>query len=146
VSGSGTALTWDGLIDLMYAVPSQYRSGGVWIAERNTYRDIAKLKNGANEYLWNPFQFAGGADGAPPKLLSSVTLEQEGMPSVAANAYPLIYGDPKGYQIFDRIGMTVERYLDSTTARTNTIIYVMRRRLGGQVVEPWRFAVQKISS
>ena len=146
VSGSGSDFTWDGLINLMYAVPSQYRNKAVWIGERNSFRNIAKLKNSSGEYLWQPFQFSGGADFAPPRLLASATLEQEGMPSVASAAYPLVYGDPAGYQIFDRVGMTVERYLDSNTARKNMIIYVMRRRLGGQVTEPWRFAVQKIST
>lgn len=136
-------VTWDGLINLMYAVPSQYRQGSIWIGERNTFRNIAKLKSQANEYLWTPFQFAGGQEYTSAKLLSFPTVEQEGMPSIAAAAYPLIFGDPKGYQIFDRVGMTVERYLDSNTARQNMIIYVMRRRLGGQVVEPWRFAVAK---
>lgn len=139
-------VSWDGLINLMYAVPSQYRQGAVWIGERNTFRNIAKLKDSTGQYLWNPFQFSGGADFGSARLMSFPTLEQEGMPSAAASAYPLIFGDPKGYQIFDRIGMTVERYLDSNTARQNMIIYVMRRRLGGQVVEPWRFAVNKCAA
>lgn len=139
-------LSWDGLLDLVYAVPSQYRDGCVFMGERKTYRDIAKLKSSANDYLWKPFQFDGGAEGAPPKLLGFPTLEQEVLPTVGAAAYPLIFGDPKGYQIFDRVGMTVERYLDSQTARQNMVMFIMRRRLGGQVIEPWRFAIQKIST
>jgi len=145
VTGAAADMTWDGLINLMYAIPSQYRSKAVWIGERNTFRNIAKLKNSAGAYLWEPFQYVGGTEFAPPRLMGSSTLEQEGMPSAAANAYPLIYGDPGGYQIFDRVGMTVERYLDSATARNNMIIYVMRRRLGAQVLEPWRLAVAKCS-
>lgn len=139
-------VTWDGLINLMYTIPSQYRQGAVWIAERNTFRNIAKLKSAANEYLWTPFQYAGGAEFTAARLMGFQTLEQEGMPSAAASAFPLIFGDPKGYQIFDRIGMTVERFLDSNTARQNMIMYVMRRRLGGQVTEPWRFAVNKCAA
>jgi len=147
VSGAAADVTWDGLINLMYAVPSQYRNKAVWIAERATYRNIAKLRTSTTgEYLWQPFQFVGGAEFVPPRLMGAATLEQEGMPSIAANTYPIIYGDPGAYQIFDRVGMTVERYLDSATARTNTIIYVMRRRLGAQVLEPWRLAVQKVSA
>lgn len=147
VSGAAADVTWDGLINLMYAVPSQYRNKAVWIGERATYRNIAKLRTSTTgEYLWQPFQYVGGAEFAPPRLMGSPTLEQEGMPSIGANTYPLIYGDPGAYQIFDRVGMTVERYLDSATARTNTIIYVMRRRLGAQVLEPWRLAVQKCAS
>jgi HK97 family phage major capsid protein len=66
------------------------------------------------------------------------------MPDIADGSFPMVFGDLAGYQIVDRIGMTVERYLDSATARQNMVMYVMRRRLGGQVVEPWRFAVMEI--
>jgi HK97 family phage major capsid protein len=57
-----------------------------------------------------------------------------------------VFGDLTGYTIVDRIGMTVERYLDSATARQNLVYYVMRRRLGGQVTEPWRLAAQLVSA
>jgi len=147
VSGGASTLTWNGLISLSYAIPTQYRKKAVWIAERGTYEAIAKIQDATSgDYLWNPYQYAGGADAAPPKLLGYEVVEQESMPSVAANAYPIVFADLSGYQIFDRIGMTVERYLDSTTARQNMVMYVMRRRLGGQPVEPWRFAVQKVAS
>lgn len=147
VSGAAAALTWDGLIALSYAIPSQYRQNAVWIAERATYEAIAKLRDATSgQYLWNPYQYKGGADAAPPRLLGYPVLEQESMPSVSAGAYPIIFGDLSGYQIFDRIGMTVERYLDSSTARKNTVMYVVRRRLGAQPTELWRFAAQKVAA
>lgn len=147
VSGDTDDITWNSLISLSYAVARQYRRNAKWIAERFTYEEIAKFQDGTSgNYLWNPYQSGGGANGAPAKLLGYEPLEQEIMPSVAANAYPMIFGDLAGYQIFDRIGMTVERYLDSTTARQNMVMFVMRRRLGGQVTEPWRFAVLKIAA
>lgn len=145
-SGGASTLTWPGLISLSYAIASQYRQNACWIAERATYEAIAKLVNGAGDYLWEPYQYAGGANAAPAKLLGYPVMEQESMPSIAANAFPIIFGDPGGYQIFDRVGMTVERYLDSNTARQNMIMFVMRRRVGAQVVEPWRFAVQKVAA
>lgn len=147
VSGNANDITWNGLISLSYAVARQYRRRAAWLAERFTYEEIAKFQDATSgNYLWNPFQNTGGAEGAPPRLLGYEALEQEIMPSVAANAYPVVFGDMTGYQIFDRIGMTVERYLDSSTARQNMVMYVMRRRVGGQVTEPWRFAVLKIAS
>lgn len=146
VTGAGAAMTWNGLIKMTYGIASQYRQNAVWMGSRHTYESIALLKNSADEYLWRAYQYQGGENGQPPRLLGYTPLEQEALPAVAANSYPLIYGDPTGYQIVDRIGMTVERYLDSATARENKIMYVMRRRLGGQVIEPWRFAVQKVAA
>ena len=58
----------------------------------------------------------------------------------------MIYGDFGGYMIVDRVGMTIERITDSTLMGTNKVAVFARRRLGGQVIEPWRFACQKISA
>lgn len=145
-SGSAGALTWDGLISLYYGVKSQYRQRAAWIGESASYEAIMKLKNASNDYLWKPFQFMGGEEGQPVKLMNFNALEQEAMPSVAANAYAMLFGDLSGYQIFDRIGMSVERYLDSNTADKNTIMFMLRRRLGGQLVEPWKMVVQKVAA
>lgn len=145
VSTDADEVTWDGLINLQYAIPSRYRKKAVWLANRSTYGKIATLKSG-DHYLWNPYAYQGGTElGPQSRLLGFPVLEQEEMPDEGADAYPIVFGDLTGYQVFDRVGMTVERYLDSATARVNTIMYVMRRRLGGQVVEPWRFAVMKCS-
>lgn len=149
VSGSGSALTWDGLIGMTYGLQAQYRqSGAVWIANKATYESIAKLKDSNFGYMWQAYQFRGGEDGevGPPPLLGYKTLEQETMPDIASNAYPIIFGNPGGYEIIDRLGMTVERYIDSNTARINQVCYVLRRRLGGKVVESWQFVVQKVST
>lgn len=66
------------------------------------------------------------------------------MPDIAANAYPIIFGNRKGYQIADRIGMSVIR--DETTHSEEDIVkLVFRRRLGGQVARTWMFAVMKVA-
>ena len=136
-------LTWNGLIDLAYSIASQYRNNAVWIMERLSVRDIRKLVDGMGRYLWEPDQ---QAPMTPPRLMGFPVLEQEIMPTVAASAYPILFGDPRGYTIVDRVGMTIERYLDSATARTNTVVYIMRRRTGGQPTETYRWSVQKISA
>jgi HK97 family phage major capsid protein len=148
-SGNANYLTFDGLIGLTFGLSAQYRQNAVFVAEKATWRDIAKLQDGNGQYLWRDMfgnnQGTGGA-GRMPTLLGYPVLEQEALPTIAANAFPVVFGDLNGYTIADRVGMSVERYLDSTTARTNTVIYVMRRRLGGQVTESWRFVVQKVSA
>lgn len=147
ISGEAAALSWDGLISMIYSVPSQYRNNCVWIGKRLTWSAIQKLRAATGgEYLWQPYQYSGGEMGKTTTLLGYPVLEQEIMPSIAANAFPILFGDLRGYQIFDRIGMTVERYLDSATARTNRVLYIMRRRLGGAPVETWRMSVQKVAA
>ena len=144
-SGGASTLTWDGLIALTYGIAAQYRQGGVWLANRATYLAIAKMKQGDN-YLWTPYQFVGGEGGRLNTLLGFPILESELMPDIGAGAFPIVFGDLGAYQIVDRLGMTVERFLDSQTARQNLVYFVMRRRLGGELIETWKLAVQKVSA
>ena len=141
-SGSATGLTADGLIDSEYEIPTQYRQNCVWITARRSVRDMRKLKGGDGHYLWGRPELSG----QPASFDGFEIAEQEAMPAVGASAYPVLFGDPSGYRIVDRIGMTVERYLDSGTARQNLILYIMRRRLGGKLTHPERWVAQLIST
>jgi HK97 family phage major capsid protein len=149
VTGSASAVTWDGLVSLTWGLDAQYRQNAKFIAERATYEDIALLQDGNGQYYWRQVygdNVSTGGGGTVLKLLGYPVLEQEGMPSVGSDTFPIIFGDLYGYVIADRIGLSVERYIDGTLAATNQVRYLLRRRLGGQVVEPWRFRAQKCST
>jgi len=141
-SGNASALTYDGIIELTYGIDSQYRAlpSCAFVGEKDTYKDIALMKDGEGRYMWDR------AERQTKKLEGYPVQEQEAMPSVGSGTYPLIFGDFSGYVIADRVGMTVERFIDATTARQNVVYYVMRRRLGGQCVESWRFGVQYVGT
>lgn len=136
-----TDLTPDGIIDIVYSIASQYRKQGVFIMERDTLKRIRKFKDADGNYMWERSLQVD----EPDTLLGRPIHESESMASIAAGAFPIAFGDPQGYRIVDRIGMTVERFLDSSTARTNTVLYLMRRRLGGQLLQPERWAAQEVS-
>lgn len=141
-SGAAAALTADGLVDLVYGLHAQYRGNAVHIGARATHRDVRKLKDGIGDYLWE----RGLKFGEPPTLLGYPYLESESMPAIAANNYPQVFGDLAGYLIVDRVGMAIQRVEDTTTVGGNKVALFARRRLGGQVVEPWRFQAQKVSA
>lgn len=141
-TGDASLLTDAGLINLVYSLDSQYRQNGVLVAAKNTYRDIRKIKDGEGRFVWQP----GLTAGQPATVLGFAAFESEALPAVAATKRPIIFGDWGGYLIADRVGMSVERVSDSTTVGTNTVALFARRRLGGQVLEPWRFAVQHVSA
>lgn len=146
-TGDASNLTWNGLIACTYGIAAQYRQEGVWLANRATYLKIAQMQDStSHDYLWQAYQFEGGEAGRTKTLLGYPILESELMPDVGAGAYPMLFGSLDAYQIVDRLGMTVERYLDSQTARQNLVYFVMRRRLGGEMVETWKTVAHKVSS
>lgn len=146
-SGDASEITYDGIIGLAFALDSQYKQNAVYIGAKNTWAAVAKLRegDGTGQYLWRR-DFGNYKDGQPATIEGHTVLMQEALPSVAAGNYPLVFGDLNGYTIVDRVGMTIERYLDSSTAQKNQVLYVMRRRLGGQPTESWRFAVMKVAA
>ena len=142
VSGDANLLTADGLIDLIYEVPTQYRQRAVFILNRAVVKAMRQFKGGDGHPLWG----SPGLVGQPATYDGYAIHEQEVMPAISAGTYPILFGDPQGYRIVDRLGMTIERYLDSATARQNLVLYIMRRRVGGQLTNPERWAAQLISA
>lgn len=146
-SGDANLLTWNGLIALTYGILAQYRQDGVWYANRDTYLAIAKMQESTSKaYLWQAYQYEGGEPGRSRTLLGYPIVENELMPDIGANAYPILFGNLNAYQIVDRLGMTVERFIGAQEARQNLVYFVMRRRLGGDLLEPWKLAVTKVSA
>jgi len=141
-SGNAAAITADGIFDLVYSIASQYRDGAVFVMTRTAQRDARKLKDGNGRYLWQDSIQAG----QPATLLGYPVLESEALPAISANNHPIIFGNLNAYIIADRVGMSVERVTDSTLVGTNKVAIFARRRLGGQLVEPWGLAVTKISA
>lgn len=142
VSGSAAALTADGLINLVYDLDPQYLTNAIWAGNKTGFRDIRKLKDGNGDYLW-----ARGIErGAPPIVLGYDYMMSQALPAVAANSYPFIFGDMRGYLIADRVGMTVQRVEDTDTVGKNKVAIFARRRLGGQVIMPWMFRALKVSA
>lgn len=153
-SGNATALTGDAFRDMPYLIASQYRNAGArWIMARGTVRVIKTLKAGDGTYLWADRQ-QQLQNGQPPRLEGYEISETETLASptsvnstaYTANVYPVIFITRGAYLIIDKVGMDVTRYDDSTTAKSNQVVLVARRRLGGQLLNPWGAAVMKVSA
>jgi HK97 family phage major capsid protein len=70
----------------------------------------------------------------PNTILGQPYVEVPDMPDVAANAFPIAFGDVRrAYTVVDRISLSVLR--DPFTQATNgNVRFIARRRVGGQVV------------
>ncbi len=132
----------DALTDCMYTPKKTYRRNGSWAFNSTTEAEVRKLKDGEGRYLWQP---AVQLD-RPPTLLGRPIVNPEGMPDIAANAYPIVFGDfMSGYKIRDRKGMTVQRLIERY-AEYDQVGFKVVKRVGGDVVLPEAFCPLKIAA
>jgi HK97 family phage major capsid protein/HK97 family phage prohead protease len=142
LNGHAANLSADALISLMYSLPGVYRSRGTWAMNGTTLAAIRKLKDGNGNYLWQPSYQAG----QPETILGRPVVELLDMPDVAANAFPIIFGDFKaGYRIYDRIDLAV-RPNPYLLATEGMIRFHARRRVGAGVVRPDVFRKLKMAT
>lgn len=131
-NGHATTLSADALISFMYALPAAYRNAGSWLLNGTTLAVIRKLRDGQNNYLWQPSFQAG----QPETILGRPVVEAVDMPDIAADAFPIMFGDlATGYRIVDRVSLSilVNPYVLATTGMTR--IHATRR-VGGGVIQP----------
>lgn len=141
-NGHASTLQADALISLMYALPAAYRNRGAWMLNGTTLATVRKLKDGQNNYLWQPSYQAG----QPETLLGRPVIEATDMPDVSADAFPIVFGDfAQAYRIIDRVSLSVLRdpYSQATSGLTR---FHARRRVGGAVVKAEAIRKLKIAT
>lgn len=115
----------DRLIDLVYALKSQFRPNARFMMNRRTVSAVRKLKDADGNYLWRP-----GAAGEAASLLGYPVTEIEDMPDIAANSFSVAFGDfRRGYLIVDRQGARVLR--DPYSLKPFVLFYTTKRVGGG---------------
>lgn len=130
-AASTTAVTVDEVISLVYALKSPYRRNAKFLMNDATVSLLRKLKDNNGAYLWQPSVQAG----QPDKLLGYDIYTSPYVPTVAAGAYAIAFGDFQNYWIGDRAGRTVQR-LNELYATNGQIGYVATERVDGKVILP----------
>lgn len=105
-----------------------YRQEASWLMNRTTMGLVRTFKDSENRYIWSDGDVSKGI---PNTLDGYPVNEDEQMPDVAANAYPVGFGNwRRGYLIVDRLGFAVIRnpYINAPNVR-----FHMRKRVGGAV-------------
>lgn len=123
-------ITADEILDVIYDLPSEYTQNARFTMNRSTQGKIRKLKDGNDNYLWQPSATAG----QPSSLFGYPLTEMAAMPDVATGAIPIAFGDfRRGYLIVDRVGVRVLR--DPYTNKPYVHFYTTKR-VGGGVQDP----------
>lgn len=118
------------LIDLAYALPSQYAANAEWLFRRSIEGKVRKLVDGAGRYLW-PAMTDSQFIGRLPPLMGAPVNNSEFMPADGTDGNKVVaYGDFSQYIIAQRAQLSTvvlrERFAD--TDQTGIIIF---ERVGG---------------
>ena len=130
-AASATAITADEVIDLFYSLKSPYRKKTVWVLNDATIKAIRKLKDNNNQYLWQPSLVAG----TPDTILGRPVVTSAYMPTAAAGAKTIAFGDFSYYWIADRQGRSFKR-LNELYAANGQVGFLGSQRVDGKLVLP----------
>ena len=130
-AAGATAITADELISLVYALKSPYRKNAKFLMNDATVAAIRKLKDGNGNYLWQPALTAG----QPDKLMGYELYTSPYVPTLAAGAYTVAFGDFNSYWIADRRGRTVQR-LNELYSTNGQVGFVATERVDGKIILP----------
>ena len=129
VAGAATVTT-DEVIDLVYSIPSERVANAKFYLNRTSLGKIRKLKDGQNNYIWQPTYIAG----QPSTLQGYPVVEVPGMPNMTTGLVSILFGDMAAtYLVIDRVGIRVLR--DPFTNKPFVHFYTTKR-VGGGVQNP----------
>jgi HK97 family phage major capsid protein len=129
----------DCLISLVYALSADYRANASFVMNSKTAGAVRKIKDTEGRFMWSD----GLAITAPATLMGYPVLICEDMPDIAANAYPIAFGDfNAGYTIAERPDLRILR--DPFSAKPNVLFYASKR-VGGDVTDYAAIKLLKIA-
>jgi len=131
----------DVLIGMYHKLPGVHAQNAVWLMNRTTLGTIRTWKDSTGRYLvLDPI-----SAGAPLTMLGRPIVEAVDMADIAADAYPILFGDLQGYRIVDRIGFATLRDPYTLATKGQTRIHA-RKRVGADLTHPDRFVKLKVAA
>jgi len=130
-AASATVITVDEILDLFYSLKSPYRNKSVFVMNDATIKAIRKLKDGQGQYIWQPSLQAG----TPDTILNRPVYTSSYVPTIAASAKSIIFGDFGYYWVADRQGRVFKR-LNELYAATGQVGFVATQRVDGKLILP----------
>lgn len=130
-AAAAAAVTFDEMFDLYYKLKSPYRGKAAWLMNDQTVKILRKLKDGNQQYIWQPAVTAG----APDTILGRPVYTSPFMPTAASGNKAIVFGDFSYYWIADRTSRNFRR-LDELYATTGQIGYLASQRVDARLVLP----------
>jgi len=108
-TGSATGITADGLITVQATLNDVYEGNARWLFHKDAITLIRKLKDGNQQYLWQP----GLSAGAPSVILGKPYVTATNVPSTYTDGnYAGMYGDFSYYWIANAATLSIQRLIE----------------------------------
>ena len=127
--------TADDLLDLQYSLKRQYRRNGSFMFNDASIKDIRKLQDANDHWIWQPSM----RDGEPDRLLGNPIYSSYDMavPADDPSSKCGLFGDFKmAYYIADRGGTSFQRLNELYAVSAGAVGFRAYRRVDGKVVLP----------
>lgn len=128
-SAKANEITADELLDLFYSLRAPYRKKATFVMNDATVKAIRKLKDGSGQYLWQPSITAG----TPDTILNRPVKTSSYVPTIAAGAKIVAFGDFGYYWVADRQGRVFQR-LNELFAVTGQVGFKATQRVDGKLI------------
>lgn len=135
-TGQTTTVIYDDLVDVIDAVDIAYQGPNCkWMFNQNSRKVIRKIKDTAGRPIWMPSYDRGIAGGFADELLGFPVQINNDMANMAANAFPIIFGDFSYYKIRVAMEVSLFRFTDSAYTKLGQVGFLAWMRAGGNLVD-----------
>lgn len=130
-TASPTDMTPDEFIELYHSLPTAYRVRASWLLNDATVMALRKKKASTGDYIWQP----GVSSSVPATILGRPYYTSSTMPTMAADAKTVAFGDMSFYKIAQRGGIVFQRLIEKY-ADTGEIGFKAFQRVDGRLALP----------
>lgn len=136
-TGQTTTVIYDDLVDLIDSVDVAYLAEGdlTFMFGQTLRRVIRKIKDTAGRPIWTPSYEAGATAAAPDLLLGYPVNINNDMPTPAANAKSISFGQHAKYLVRDAMEVTIFRFDDSAYMSKGQVGFLAWARAGGNLLD-----------
>ena len=133
--GCTGSITYDDVIKLYFSVKPEYRKNSVWLMNDETALALRTLKDSSGNYLWHD---------SDNTILGKRVVMNSAMPSVAAGAKPIAFGDFSYYWVIARGPVSVVPIVEHFTLNQQ-IGYLAFEFIDGKLIRPEAIKVLQIA-
>lgn len=131
----------DGIVNLYWALKAGHRQNGTWVMSSATASVVQLLKDTQGRSLWAPAL----SEAAPATLLGRPVVIAEDMQAIAANNFPIAFGNfASGYLIADQGGLRIT--VDDNISTPGLVKFYVRRRVGGVILDSEAIKLLKVAT